>query len=148
MQQLFLTGLAAQVDNLMVAVIGSKEEVVEHVARVNAKVDKLEAELAVTRKELSEEKKKNEEPQRYSCKECNFTSNHISDSYKHSFEHDPEGLKKLNPLGDNTIPTIVAEQMNVMMEEMETLKSDLKSFIWQPSRLPSEECWRDQRCYK
>ena len=57
MQELFLTGLAAQVDNLMMAVIGSKEEVVEQLSEIKAKNDILETELVKTREELSEMKK-------------------------------------------------------------------------------------------
>jgi hypothetical protein len=57
MQELFLTGLAAQVDNLMMAVIGSKEEVVEQLSEIKAKNDILETELIKTREELSEMKK-------------------------------------------------------------------------------------------
>ena len=57
MQELFLTGLAAQVDNLMVAVIGSKDEVLEQLTEIKAKNDVLETDLKKTRQELFEMKK-------------------------------------------------------------------------------------------
>ena len=56
MQELFLTGLAAQVDNLMAAVIGSKAEVIKQLTEIKAKNDTLETELAKTREELCEMK--------------------------------------------------------------------------------------------
>ena len=56
MQQIFLTGLAAQVDNLMEAVILSKDEVLEQLAEVKAKNVTLEVELDKTKKEFSEVK--------------------------------------------------------------------------------------------
>ena len=56
MQQLFLTGLAAQVDNLMVVVIGSKDEVLEQIADLKANNATLEIELSKTKVELSEVK--------------------------------------------------------------------------------------------
>jgi hypothetical protein len=57
MQQLFLTGLAAQVDNLMEAVVGSKDEVLDHLVEMKSKQASLEVELAKTKEELSEVKK-------------------------------------------------------------------------------------------
>ena len=56
MQQLFLTGLAAQVDNLMVAVIVSKDEVLEQIADLKTNNATLETELSKTKVELSEVK--------------------------------------------------------------------------------------------
>ena len=46
MQTLFLTGLAAQVDNLMVAIIGSKDEVLEQISELKANNATLETELS------------------------------------------------------------------------------------------------------
>jgi hypothetical protein len=56
MQQLFLTGLSAQVDNLMLAVLGSKKEVLEQISELKAKNVNLETELTKTKVELSEVK--------------------------------------------------------------------------------------------
>ena len=54
MQELFLSGLVAQVDNLMLAIIGSKEEVCEKIETLQRKNEVLETELIKTKVELND----------------------------------------------------------------------------------------------
>ena len=72
-------------------------------------------------------KENHEETPKYICKECRFTSNYIYDAWKHGFEEHPENPTEFKPqLTENMILMIVAEQNTVMIEEMATLKSDIK----------------------
>ena len=78
MQELFLLGLASQVDNLMEAVITSKSEVLEKLEEMKAKNTNLETELVKTKVELSEVKSAIQ-------KSNNFSSN---------VQHDSEAMLK------------------------------------------------------
>jgi predicted component of viral defense system (DUF524 family) len=65
---------------------------------------------------------------KYSCKECKFTTEFIADSWKHTFNQHPDNSVEFNPKQtENMILKIVTEQNSEKIEEMETLKKDLKA---------------------
>ena len=72
-------------------------------------------------------KKSHAEPPKYKCKECQFSSNYIADAWKHGFEEHPENPSEFKPqLTENMILKVDAEQNTLLIEEMATIKSDIK----------------------
>ena len=72
-------------------------------------------------------KTKHQTDSRYSCKECQYTSNYIADVWEHNFTEHPEKSVEYNPKqGENMVLKIVAEQNAELIEEMELLKKDIK----------------------
>ena len=71
---------------------------------------------------------------KYSCKECDFTSNFIGQGWEHRLEAHPDAEDHFTEKETkNFVLMIVAEQTNSLMEEVASLKSDTKNAFKQLS---------------
>ena len=72
-------------------------------------------------------KTKHEAPNKYNCKECEYSSDFIADAWEHTLKQHPDKSVQFTPKEtENMILKIVAEQNTCIFEELEILKKDIK----------------------
>ena len=72
-------------------------------------------------------KMKHEAPTKYTCKECEYSSDFIADAWEHTLKQHPDKSVQFTPKEtENMILKIVAEQNTCIFEELEILKKDIK----------------------
>ena len=77
-------------------------------------------------------KRKHETSLKYTCKNCDYESNYVADVWEHTVNQHPDNSPQFTPKqGENLILKIVAEQNSAIMEEMETLKKDIKGAFYE-----------------
>ena len=73
-------------------------------------------------------KKRHQAPLKYQCKECGFISDFVADLWEHAHIHYQGSSRQFTQKQtENITLKIVAEQSVGIMEEVETLKKDMKA---------------------